>query len=93
MVADGAQVEALVAQGRIAQVRAYCEIDWLNTAALYYRYALLTGRTSRVGHGNAIEDLMRYLDGEGTVRPHLGQFLDNWCGQHHRSPTQSQDAA
>ena len=78
MVARGDEVEALVAAGRIAEVRAYCEIDVLNSYALYLRYALLTGRTSRAGHDAAIDGLVRYLDRERAARLHLGQFLDRW---------------
>lgn len=78
MVAHGSEIEALVAAGRIDEVRHYCEIDTLNTYGLYLRYALLTGRTTRAGHDAAIHDFAGYLDRERAPRPHLGLFLDRW---------------
>ncbi len=78
MVSHGSEVETLVAAGRIAEVRAYCEVDTLNTYGLYLRHALLTGRTSQQGHAEAVASLVSYLDRERGGRPHLGAFQDRW---------------
>lgn len=78
MVATGSEVENMVAEGRTAEVRHYCEIDTLNTFGLYLRYALLSGRTDRVGYDAAIAGLVTYLDRERATGPHLGLFLDRW---------------
>lgn len=80
MVSHGSEVESLVSQDRIQEVRDYCEIDTLNTFVLYLRYALLTGRTSRVGHEAALDSLTSYLDRERAVRSHLGAFRDQCAG-------------
>ena len=78
MVAHGSEVETLVAAGRIAEVRAYCEVDTLNTFLLYCRHALLTGRTSEQAHARATQSLVTYLDGESADRLHLKRFLEQW---------------
>lgn len=40
---DGSAVAAAVAEGRLAEVRAYCETDVLNTYLLYQRFRLMRG--------------------------------------------------
>ncbi len=74
----GSEVADMVARGRIADVRAYCEGDVLNTFALYVRYALLSGRTTPAGHNRSLESLLELLARERGDRAHLGTFLDMW---------------
>jgi len=74
----GSEVADMITQGRIADVRAYCEGDVLNTFALYVRYALLSGRTTVVGHNRSLESLIDLLGRERKDRLHLGKFLDMW---------------
>lgn len=74
----GSNVEALLAQGQVGRVRAYCETDVLNTLGLYYRFCLSSGRSDERGHDASMEDLVRYLHSEGSHRPHLARFLDDW---------------
>ena len=45
----GSEVEAMVRQGEIDNVRAYCEGDCLNLFVLYVRWALLSGRIDPAG--------------------------------------------
>lgn len=75
---SGAEVASMVAEGRIDDVRAYCEGDVLNLFALYVRWAFLSGRTDAAGHNASLESLVSYLAAERAERPHLGQFLDLW---------------
>ena len=76
----GSEVAAMVEQGRIEQVRAYCEADCLNLFALYVRWALLTGRIDAAGHNASLESLVTCLEAERETRPRLGEFLDRWRG-------------
>jgi predicted PolB exonuclease-like 3'-5' exonuclease len=46
----GSEVEAMVTEGRLGQVRAYCESDVLNPFGVYIRWALLAGKTDASGH-------------------------------------------
>lgn len=82
----GSEVAAMVEQGRIEQVRAYCEADCLNLFALYVRWALLTGRIDAAGHNASLESLVTCLEAERETRPHLGEFLDRWRGSTRPAP-------
>lgn len=74
----GSEVAAMLAEGRIDDVCAYCEGDVLNTAGTYLRWALLTGRTDRDGHDAGVESLRALLRAQRDARPHFGAFLDAW---------------
>jgi hypothetical protein len=74
----GSEVREMVAAGRLADVRAYCESDVLNLFVLYVRWAFITGRIDAPGHNAALDSLVAYLDRERASRPHLGAFLDGW---------------
>lgn len=86
MGGHGSEVEAMVARGEIDNVRAYCEADCLNLFALYVRWALLSGRTDAKGHNASLESLVRCLESEKDVRPHLGEFLDRWRATRRPTP-------
>jgi predicted PolB exonuclease-like 3'-5' exonuclease len=43
---DGSEVDAAVRQGRLEEVRRYCETDVMNTYLLYLRFRLLRGELS-----------------------------------------------
>jgi predicted PolB exonuclease-like 3'-5' exonuclease len=58
----GSEVAAMVAQGRIEQVRAYCEADCLNLFALYVRWAFLTGRVDAAGHNASLKSVITCLE-------------------------------
>lgn len=74
----GSCVAEMVARGELGRVRDYCETDVANLYIVYLRWAHLTGRTDAVGHDEAVEGLLRYLDAEGVTRTHLGAFADEW---------------
>lgn len=74
----GSSVAEMVERGELEAVRSYCEADCLNLAALYIRWALLTGRTGRAGHDASMASLIALLKRERRDRPHFGVFLDGW---------------
>jgi len=74
----GSEVGAMVEQGRIGEVRAYCEADTLNLFGLYVRWALLTGRAAPAGHDASMESLVGFLEAGRDRSPHFGEFLDLW---------------
>jgi predicted PolB exonuclease-like 3'-5' exonuclease len=76
---DGSQVKALVASGRLSEVRDYCETDVLATYLIFLRFALFRGEISPRGHELSVANLRGYLTAERTARPHLGLFLDQWA--------------
>jgi 3'-5' exonuclease len=80
---DGSMVAGMVADGRLAEVRDYCETDVLNTYLVYLRYRLLTGHLTRVTHDEAVAQVITYIEAEASERSHLADFMVAWreaCG-------------
>ncbi len=75
---SGEDVEALVAAGRIEEVRAYCETDVCTTLLVFLRWARFTGELGEGAWARALEGLRNHLEAEREARPHLGAFLDAW---------------
>ncbi len=75
---DGSQVWDAYRAGRLAEIRAYCETDVLNTWLLYLRLELIRGHLDEARYGQEQELLRAHLRAEG--KPHLRAFLDAWTG-------------
>lgn len=75
---DGSQVAGMFDEGRIKEIRDYCESDVLNTYLVYLRYQLLAGNMTKETHNRAIADVITLIEGEQETRPHLGEFMDAW---------------
>jgi len=73
---DGSQVWEAFRAGRLADIRAYCEADVLNTWLVYLRFQLMRGALDQGAHGRetalARETIAR-LDGA-----HWREFLARW---------------
>lgn len=74
----GSNVADMVRNGDVAGVRDYCETDCLNTAGVFFRWSLVSGKSDAAGHDRSIRSLVEYLEAERSARPHLGAFLDRW---------------
>lgn len=68
----------MVAAGRLGPVRDYCETDTLNTAGLYLRWALLSGRSDAAAYNSSVASLMDFLDANRAGKAHFGAFVDRW---------------
>ncbi len=75
---SGADVAGMYDEGRIGEIRAYCETDVLNTYLVYLRHQLHTGGIALEGYNRAVADLVTLLEGARGERPHLGDFLAAW---------------
>ena len=75
---DGSMVARMYAEGKIDEIRDYCELDVMSTYLVYLRHALLTGKTSRANYDTAMKGAADYLDKERSDRAHLGKFQDAW---------------
>lgn len=76
---DGSMVEGMYEEGRIEEIRDYCELDVLNTYLVYLRYMLLTGAVSGDAHDSAVEEVRTYLNRESPTRAHLLEFAGAWA--------------
>jgi len=73
---SGAKVWDYYQQGRIADIRNYCETDVLNTYLVYLRFQLINGSLNKDEYEQEIERVRSTLTEEN--RPHFNEFLDNW---------------
>lgn len=62
--------------GGIAEVRAYCETDVLNTYLVYLRFELMRGRLTPGAYAEECQRVREGLARDG--RPHLAAFLQAW---------------
>jgi predicted PolB exonuclease-like 3'-5' exonuclease len=63
-------------EGRIAEIRDYCETDVVNTYLIYLRFELLRGRLTREDYLNECGMVRGSLEASG--KPHLSRFCDAW---------------
>lgn len=73
---DGSGVWDAYAAGEIERIRAYCEVDALNTFLVYLRYELMRGRLFPDGYERECEVVREGLESDG--RAHLAEFLQAW---------------
>lgn len=70
---DGGDVQGLYDQGKIKEIRDYCETDVLNTYLVYLRFMQHRGTLATRDYEQAYEDVLRWLDKEN--QPHLQEFV------------------
>ena len=73
---DGSQVYEFYQQGKISQIRHYCESDVLNTWLIYLRFQLMRGEIMKPAYQQEIELLKNTL--ASSDKDHLLDFLDDW---------------
>jgi 3'-5' exonuclease len=73
---EGSMVESMYNEGKLKEIREYCELDVINTYLLYLRYAHHTARITKQGYNNAIEDLILFL--ENNDAEHFKIFVKEW---------------
>ena len=73
---DGSQVWPTFQQGGIAEIRAYCETDVMNTWLLYCRFQMMRGSLSAAAYQHEIDLVRSTL--EGRDEPHWKQYLAAW---------------
>jgi predicted PolB exonuclease-like 3'-5' exonuclease len=75
---DGAKVADLYDQGKLQDIRDYCETDVLNTFLVYIRYMHHRGTLTTKHYNEAIQSALEIVDNEGDARPHLIEFKQAW---------------
>lgn len=73
---DGSQVAAAFHAGRIADIRAYCETDVMNTYLIYLRFLLTRGLLDRSNYMEEVARARGFLGQSGA--PHWQEFLAAW---------------
>lgn len=75
---DGAKVSDMFDEGRVKEIRDYCETDVLNTYLVYLRHMHHRGETSTANYNDSIGEVLSMIDNEKEKRPHLGEFFEAW---------------
>ncbi len=75
---DGSMVTDFFDQGKIAEIRNYCETDVANTFLLYLVYQHHTGTISSENFLKIRQDLANFLRKNSDKKPHFKEFVDEW---------------
>ena len=73
---SGGEVWPAYRDGRLAEIREYCETDALSTYLVFLRFELLRGRLSREKYVELCDQLQSYLEEEDKA--HFRGFLARW---------------
>ena len=76
MGVDGSQVWSLYQEGRLQEIRDYCETDVVNTYLVHCRYQLLRGRLTRDAYDAEIALVRTSL--QTIDAPHWRDYLSMW---------------
>lgn len=73
---DGSQVAGAYRDGKIDEIRAYCETDVLNTYLVYLRFLLIRGQLEVAEHAAEVERVRSFL--QDSKAGHWQEFLAAW---------------
>ena len=73
---DGSAVYGAYLDGRVEEIRRYCETDAMNTYLLYCRFQKMRGGCTDADYAGDIERVRRTL--EGIEEPHWSEYLAAW---------------
>jgi predicted PolB exonuclease-like 3'-5' exonuclease len=73
---DGSEVNAAIAQGRLDEVRRYCETDVMNTFLLYLRFRLLRGELTAGEYAKEVSQARERI--AAIDAPHWREFIAAW---------------
>jgi 3'-5' exonuclease len=73
---DGSKVAGAFREGRIAEIRAYCETDVLNTYLIWLRFQLMRGLLSATEHEAEVRHAREFL--AASAAPHWVEFRAAW---------------
>lgn len=73
---DGSAVCDYYFDGKIKEIREYCETDVLNTYLVYLHFELLRGNLDKSAHTQEVDLVKSYLRDED--KSHLNEYLEHW---------------
>jgi len=74
---DGSQVFAAYKEGRLEEIRRYCETDVMNTYLLYCRFQRMRGGFSDAEYRREVAGVRETL--AGLDEPHWREYLGAWA--------------
>ncbi len=73
---EGSMVASMYNEGKIEEIRDYCELDVINTYLLYLTYAYHIAKISKDSYNYMLEDLTSFL--ENSDKNNFNLFLTKW---------------
>lgn len=74
---SGGKVWDYYCDGKIEEIRNYCETDVLNTYLVFLRYELMRGRKNTESYQAGCKRVREFLENEN--KPHFTEFLQAWA--------------
>jgi hypothetical protein len=75
---DGSQVTQMFDDGKLQEIRDYCETDVINTYLLYLVYQHHNGTLSKDSLFKCKENLREFLEERSKEKKHFKEFLEAW---------------
>lgn len=72
---DGSQVMQMFDDGKLQEIRNYCETDVINTYLLYLTYQHHNGSISKNSFDKCKSDLIEFLEKNSSAKPHFKEFM------------------
>jgi predicted PolB exonuclease-like 3'-5' exonuclease len=88
---DGSQVFAAYKEGRLDEIRRYCETDVMNTYLLYCRFQQMRGGFSDAEYRREVAGVREVL--AGLDEPHWREYLGAWAADAPAAPVPAAPAA
>ena len=76
---DGSQVYAAFQEGKLEEIRRYCETDVLNTYLLYCRFQKMRGGFTEAEYDQEIAFVKETLGNLAPAEPHWQEYLAAWA--------------
>ncbi len=75
---DGSQVMSMFDEGRLKEIRDYCETDVLNTFLLYLVFQHHNGSMTKESFVKCKKNLVEFLEKKSAEKLHFSEFLEAW---------------
>jgi len=75
---DGSQVYPAFLEGKLEDIRRYCETDVMNTYLLYCRYQKMRGGLTEAEYEREMGVVKEALSGMAGAEPHWAEYLQAW---------------
>jgi predicted PolB exonuclease-like 3'-5' exonuclease len=72
---DGSKVMQMFDEGKLQEIRNYCETDVINTYLLYLTYQHHNGSINKEAFLKCRNNLKEFLEKNSKTKPHFGEFL------------------
>jgi 3'-5' exonuclease len=76
---DGSQVFGAYREGKLEEIRRYCETDVMNTYLVYCRFQLMRGGLTETEYAQEVEMVKSTLAGLAPAEPHWDEYLKAWA--------------